>query len=137
MTRSKVVILPMKRPIFGGLSTEWAKRNICVSPVGTEEMGHWEMLGAMIRQCMKGCTCQELTDAGLAGYYTMHDHGVFPADPNGVPFSSSMFAVTGDPIADIVEDMAADAAITQEQRCEKTPKYGNFFVALVFMPAIA
>ena len=108
-----------------------------LTDIGTEEMGHWEMLGAMIRQCMKGCTCQELTDAGLAGYYTMHDHGVFPADPNGVPFSSSMFAVTGDPIADIVEDMAADAAITQEQRCEKTPKYGNFFVALVFMPAIA
>lgn len=36
MTRSKVVILLIKRPIFGGLSTEWAKRNICVSPVGTE-----------------------------------------------------------------------------------------------------
>lgn len=83
-----------------------------LTDIGTEEMGHWEMLGAMIRQCMKGCTCQELTDAGLAGYYTMHDHGVFPADPNGVPFSSSMFAVTGDPIADIVEDMAADAAIS-------------------------
>ena len=79
-----------------------------LTDIGTEEMGHWEMLGAMIRQCMKGCTCKELTDAGLAGYYTMHDHGVFPADPNGVPFSSSMFAVTGDPIADIVEDMAAE-----------------------------
>ena len=71
-------------------------------------MGHWEMLGAMILQCMRGCTCQELTDAGLAGYYTLHNHGVFPADPNGVPFSTSMFAVTGDPIADIVEDMAAE-----------------------------
>ena len=68
------------------------------------------MLGVMIRQCMQGCTCQELRDAGLAGYYVMHDHGVYPADPNGVPFSSSVLAVTGDPIADLVEDMAADAA---------------------------
>lgn len=33
MTRSKVVILPMKRLIFGGLSTEGAKRNICILPV--------------------------------------------------------------------------------------------------------
>ena len=79
-----------------------------LTDIGTEEMGHWEMLGAMILQCMRGCTCQELTDAGLAGYYTLHNHGVFPADPNGVPFSTSMFAVTGDPIADIVEDMAAE-----------------------------
>jgi len=79
-----------------------------LTDIGTEEMGHWEMLGTMIKQCMQGCTCQELTDAGLAGYYTMHDHGVFPADPNGVPFTSAYFAVTGDPIADIVEDMAAE-----------------------------
>ena len=79
-----------------------------LTDIGTEEMGHWEMLGAMIRQCMAGATCAELDEAGLAGYYTMHDHGVFPCDPNGVPFSASMFAVTGDPIADLVEDMAAE-----------------------------
>ena len=79
-----------------------------LSDIGTEELGHWEMLGAMIRQCMQGCTCQELNDAGLAGYYIMHDHGVFPCDPNGVPFSSSTIAVTGDPVADLVEDMAAE-----------------------------
>ncbi len=75
---------------------------------GTEEMAHWEMIGVMIRQCMAGANCQELSDAGLAGYYTMHNHGVYPADPNGVPFTASYFAVTGDPIADIVEDMAAE-----------------------------
>ena len=66
------------------------------------------MLGAMIRQCMSGSTCAELDGAGLAGYYTMHNHGVFPCDPNGVPFSASVIAVTGDPVADLVEDMAAE-----------------------------
>ena len=137
MTRSKVVILPMKRPIFGGLSTEWAKRNICVSPVGTEEIAHWEMIGTMIHQCLRDATLKDIEAAGLMGYYTMHSKGVYPADPNGVPFTAAYLQCTGDPIADITEDMAADAAITQEQRCEKTPKYGNFFVALVFMPAIA
>ena len=79
-----------------------------LSDIGTEELGHWEMLGTMIRQCMQGCSCEELDAAGLAGYYVMHDHGVFPCDPNGVPFSSSTLAVTGDPIADLVEDMAAE-----------------------------
>ncbi|MEG1524385.1 MAG: manganese catalase family protein [Clostridia bacterium] len=79
-----------------------------LTDIGTEELGHWEMLGVMIRQCMAGCTCAELNEAGLAGYYVMHDHGVFPADPNGVPFSSNALAVTGDPIADLVEDMAAE-----------------------------
>ena len=38
----------------------------------------------------------------------MHDHGVFPADPNGVPFTTSYIACTGDPIADLTEDMAAE-----------------------------
>jgi Mn-containing catalase len=40
----------------------------------------------------------------------MHGTGVFPGDPNGVPFTSAYIACTGDPIADLSEDMAADAA---------------------------
>lgn len=84
-----------------------------LTDIGTEELGHWEMLGVMIRQCMQGATCAELDAAGLAGYYTLHDHGVYPCDPNGVPFSASVLAVTGDPVADLVEDMAADAAFSQ------------------------
>ena len=66
------------------------------------------MLGVMIYQCMRGCSCQELDAAGLAGYYTMHSGGVFPCDPNGVPFNAGGIACTGDPIADITEDMAAE-----------------------------
>lgn len=62
----------------------------------------------MIRQCMQGASCAELDAAGLAGYYVLHDHGVYPCDPSGVPFSASVLAVTGDPVADLVEDMAAE-----------------------------
>lgn len=115
MTRSKVMILPMKRPIFGGLSTEWAKRNICVSPVGTEEIAHWEMIGTMIHQCLRDATLKDIEAAGLMGYYTMHSKGVYPADPNGVPFTAAYLQCTGDPIADITEDMAADAAMSKRQ----------------------
>lgn len=88
----------------------------------TEELAHWEMLAAMIHQCMQGASCEELTAAGLNGYYVMHDHGVYPCDPNGVPFSSACFAVTGDPIADLVEDMAAEqkARVTYEHLMNMT-----------------
>lgn len=51
---------------------------------------------------------QEIEAAGLIGYYTMHNHGVYPSDPNGVPFTASYIQCTGDPITDITEDMAAE-----------------------------
>lgn len=79
-----------------------------LTDIGTEEMAHWEMIAAMIHQCMQGASMEELTAAGLDGYYILHNHGVFPADPNGVPFTSAYIACTGDPIADLVEDMAAE-----------------------------
>ena len=55
-----------------------------LNDIGTEEIAHWEMIGTMIHQCMQGATCEELKAAGLDGYYVVHSHGVFPADPNGV-----------------------------------------------------
>lgn len=79
-----------------------------LNDIGTEEIAHWEMIGTMIHQTMAGASLGELEAAGLMGYYTMHDHGLFPADPNGVPFTASYIACTGDPIADIAEDMAAE-----------------------------
>lgn len=88
----------------------------------TEEMAHWEMIAAMIHQCMQGATCAELDAAGLGGYYVIHDHGVFPVDPNGVPFTTSYIACTGDPIADLTEDMAAEqkARVTYEHLMNMT-----------------
>ena len=81
-----------------------------LTDIGTEEIAHWEMIATMITQCMQGASLEELTAAGLDGYYVMHSNGVFPADPNGVPFTTAYIACTGDPIADLSEDMAADAA---------------------------
>lgn len=79
-----------------------------LNDIGTEEMAHWEMLGTMIYQSLRGASCKELEASGMAGYYTLHDHGVFPCDPNGVPFTTSYIACTGDPVADLVEDLAAE-----------------------------
>ena len=66
------------------------------------------MIGTMIYQCMRGASLEEIEAAGLIGYYTIHGRGVYPADPNGVPFMASYIQCTGDPIADLVEDLAAE-----------------------------
>lgn len=73
-----------------------------------EELAHWEILGTMIFQSLRGASLADLDRAGLTGYYTMHNHGVFPCDPNGVPFTTAYIACTGDPITDINEDLAAE-----------------------------
>ena len=62
----------------------------------------------MISQCMRGASLRDIEEAGLIGYYTMHGKGVYPADPNGVPFTTAYIQSTGDPITDLVEDMAAE-----------------------------
>ena len=62
-----------------------------------------------------------------------HDHGVFPVDPNGVPFTASYIACTGDPIADLTEDMAADGTTVQEQRGKKNLKIQDFCCTSFFM----
>jgi len=82
-----------------------------LTDIGTEEMAHWEMIAVMITQCMRGASVEELKAAGLGGYYTMHDHGLFPVNPEGVPFTAAYIQCTGDPIADLHEDLAADGAI--------------------------
>ncbi len=79
--------------------------------IATEELGHIEMINAMIYQLLEGATAEEMKKAGLASHFAQHGLGIYPSDSNGVPFSVTGFVVTGDPIADLYEDMAADAAI--------------------------
>ena len=74
------------------------KGKALLTDIGTEEFGHLEMISAMVYQLMDGASLEELKAAGLEGHYTEH----------GVPFTVSYFAVTGDPIADLAEDMAAE-----------------------------
>ena len=100
-----------------------------LTDIGTEELAHWEMLGTMIYQSIQGASIQELEAAGLLGYYTMHKRGVYPASPEGVPFTAAYIASTGDPIADIVEDLSAEqkARATYENLMDQTdcPEYLN------------
>ena len=79
-----------------------------LNDIATEELGHCEMICTMVHQLIKDATVEELKEAGLAGVYTEHGKGIYPTDSNGVPFTVTYFAVTGDVIADLYEDMAAE-----------------------------
>ena len=83
-----------------------------LTDIGTEELGHVEMICAMIYQLTKDATLEELKAAGLDTNYTEHRKAVYPTDSNGVPFTVTYFATTGDPVADLAEDMAAEETIT-------------------------
>lgn len=85
-----------------------AKGRALLTDIGTEELGHVEMICSMVSQLLKGATPEEMQKAGLEGNYTQHDHAVFPTDANGVPFTSAYFATLGDWKADLYEDMAAE-----------------------------
>ena len=84
------------------------KGKALLTDIGTEELGHIEMICAMIYQLTKDATKEELEKAGLGSNYAEHGYGLFPTDANGVPFTATYFATTGDPIADLSENMAAE-----------------------------
>ena len=84
------------------------KGKAVLSDIATEEMAHLEIISTMVYQLLDGATPEELKEAGLGSQYTEHGNGVYSNDSNGVPFTSAYFAVTGDPLADLAEDMAAE-----------------------------
>ena len=81
------------------------------STVGTEELGHLEMIGTLVHQLTRNLTEEQIKTAGFDAYFVDHTTGVFPQFASGYPWSASTMQVTGDTIADLTEDLAADAAI--------------------------
>ncbi len=79
-----------------------------LTDIGTEELAHIEMISTMIYQLMKDATMEEIKAAGLDAHYAEHNRALYPTDANGMPFTVTYFATTGDPIADLQEDMAAE-----------------------------
>ncbi len=84
------------------------KGKALLTDIGTEELAHVEIISTMIYQLMKDASLDELKEAGLDGHYAEHGKGLYPTDANGVPFTVMYFATTGDPVADLSEDMAAE-----------------------------
>ena len=66
------------------------------------------MVGTIVHQLTDGVSSEEMEKAGLGAYYTDHGNGVYPQAAAGFPFTASVLAVKGDPIADLQEDLAAE-----------------------------
>ncbi len=80
-----------------------------LNDIGTEELAHLEMVGSMVFQLTKGVPAKELEKLGLGAYYADHDHAVYPMSAAGNPFTAAYIQSKGDPIADLQEDLAAEA----------------------------
>ncbi len=73
------------------------------------------MVGTIVHQLTKNATTGEIENSPMAPYFIDHGRGVFPASASGVPFTAAYIASKSDVIANLVEDLAADGAISKEQ----------------------
>lgn len=73
-----------------------------------DELGHLEMVGAIVHQLTRSMTEQEVKDAGYEAYFVDHTAGVYPTAASGFPWNAASMAVKGDLIADLTEDLAAE-----------------------------
>lgn len=97
------------------MPTEITKATL--NDIGTEELGHLEMIGTMVNQLTRGVSPENLRRAGLGDYYTDHGVSVYPQNAAGMAFTSAYIGVKGDPVTDLYEDMAA------EQKARSTYEY--------------
>lgn len=79
-----------------------------LTDIGSEEMGHAEMVAAIIHQLTRNLTPEEIKAAGMDKYFVDHTLGIYPASADGVPFTAAYIGVKGDPVADLMEDLAAE-----------------------------
>lgn len=94
------------------LSQKFSMKNNKVSgllnDIGTEELGHLEIVGSLVHQLTRGIDIDEVKTSGFDKYFVDHTLGIWPQSAGGVPFSANQFQSTGDPITDLMEDMAAE-----------------------------
>lgn len=79
-----------------------------LNDIGTEELAHLEIVGALVHQLMKNASIEEIEKAGMGAYYTDHGKGVYPQAASGVPFTAAFLQSKGDPIVDLTENLAAE-----------------------------
>ena len=82
--------------------------NISDASLGTEELGHLEMVGSIVHQLTRSLTEKQMQEGGFAPYFVDHSAGVYPTAASGFPWNAASMAVKGDPIADLTEDLAAE-----------------------------
>lgn len=85
-----------------------------LTDVGVEELGHLEMIGAIVYQLTRNLSIEEIKKAGFDDYFVDHTTGIYPQAASGTPWSAATIQSTGDVLADLHENLAA------EQKARKT-----------------
>jgi spore coat protein JC len=108
-----------------------------LTDIGTEELGHEEMVSTIVTQLTKNLSMKEIEDSGFSTYYVDHTIGIYPQSAAGVPFSAATLQSTGDPIADLHEDMAAEqkARLTYENILRLCKDEPDVYEAIKFLRA--
>lgn len=79
-----------------------------LTDIATEELGHLEMVGAIVHQLTRNLTEEEIKKGGYDAYFVDHTTGIYPSSASGVPFTAAYVQSKGDPITDLHEDLAAE-----------------------------
>lgn len=79
-----------------------------LTDIGTEELGHLEMVGSIVHQLTRNLTDSQIENSSFAPYFVDHSAGVYPTAAAGYPYTAAAMQVKGDPIADLSEDLAAE-----------------------------
>ncbi len=86
----------------------WPELKGLLTDIGTEELGHLEMIGTLVYQLTRNLSCEELKKGGFDAYFVDHTTGVYPSSAAGVPFTAAYLQSKGDVITDLHENMAAE-----------------------------
>lgn len=89
-------------------ATPYPEIRAILTDVGTEELAHMEIIGAMVYQLTKDLTPERIRAQGFDAYFVDHTNGVYLAAASGAPFTAAYLGVKGDVIADLNEDLAAE-----------------------------
>lgn len=89
-------------------SMPWAELKGLLTDIGTEELGHLEMIGTIVHQLTRNLTEEQIRSGGFAPYFLDHTTGVYPTAASGSPWNAAGMEVKGDVIADLTEDLAAE-----------------------------
>ena len=89
-------------------SMPYAELKGLLTDIGTEELGHLEMIGTIVHQLTRNLTEEQIRSARFAPYFLDHTTGVYPTAASGSPWNAAGIGVKGDVIADLTEDLAAE-----------------------------
>lgn len=79
-----------------------------LTDIGTEELGHFEMISTMVHQLTRNLTMEQIKGTPFEAYYVDHTAAIWPQAAGGIAFNACEFQSKGDAITDLFEDMAAE-----------------------------